>query len=570
MSLIAPFVKTIFSGIKPSWRKLLLSKEVRPSLDLCLDLLDKDLKHKGVRRELIGSVGLHNYIRPAPEHILEAFKYFDRNNLRVIIIGQDPYTSPVDAHGLSFSSGRGTKPPPSLRNIYKCLEHNGFIKLSDPDCANLTNWAKQGILLLNTFFTRTPNIVANKDGVTVQGNGGSTKNCLHPFWEALTGALLTQISRSVTHDLFVVLWGNDAKKLKKYIDQNSKVKVLEWSHPSPLNPANQDDNPGNFKYCDHFKIISKTYPMIDWDPNNKTMEHLSDQFWSCRLARSPDADPRKVSAYNETSRLLETNDPNLIYDDGTDTEENIRIREYIAQKTKTKPQKTSNPEPIESKEPDAPQNIKKSIMVCVDGGCSGNHIKNNPNAVGAFGVWFAPTLCGKPTASGEIKHNGLLSKFIMAYDKATDSIVETTEGTRATNQRAELTAVVVALQALCKMDLTDVGQIIFVTDSLQYIVSWLGRRIWDEYAKDKKLTNVVNRDLVTLMARYLWNLGRKFKPACTFEEVQSLIGTTLIIQHINSHLKKGEYARLSAAHKEYSAGNEQADILCNEIINKNS
>ncbi len=560
MSLIAPYVKTIFAGIKPSWRRLLLSKEIRPTLDKCLELLDQDLKSKGVTRELVSSVGLHSYIRPAPEHILEAFKYFDINNTLVIIVGQDPYLSHVDAHGLSFSSKNGTKPPPSLKKIYACLEHSGL--MTPVGQANLISWAKQGVLLINTFLTRTPNIVSDATGITVQGNGGSTKNCLHPFWEEFTGAILNYLTKSASHDIFVLLWGNEAKKLKSYLSANKFVHLLEWSHPSPLNPANRsDEDPGNFKYCDHFKIISKRYPMIQWNPESKITENLSDQFWLRRYEKDSSG---SRSMYNETSRLLETNDPKLIYDDGTNTEENLRIREYIATKTGKK----SNPEPI-VQEPEEPKIKKetKDIMVCVDGGCSGNHIKNNPNAVGAYGVWFAPFIAGKPTASGEIKKNGVLSKFIMMYDKNKDQIVETEEFTRATNQRAEMTAVIVALQELCKLDLSNVGKIIFVTDSLQYVVGWLGGRIWQEYAKDKKLTKVANRDLVTLAARYLWNLGRSFKPGCSFEAVQELIGTKIIIQHINSHLSKADYARLSSEYKEYSGGNDMADTLCGKILN---
>jgi uracil-DNA glycosylase len=561
MSLIAPYVKTIFAGIKPSWRRLLLSKDVRPILDKCLEMLDKDLKSKGVTRELLSNVGLHNYIRPAPEHILEAFKYFDINNIRAIIVGQDPYLSHSDAHGLSFSSKNGSKPPPSLRKIYACLTHSGYMQPTNE--ANLTNWAKQGILLINAFLTRTPNIISNSSGVTVQGNGGSTKNCLHPFWEELTGIILQHLTKTASHDIFLMLWGNEAKKLRQYIVAGQYVKVLEWGHPSPLNVVNNSDNPDNFLYCDHFNIISKRYPMIRWSPESKTTENLSDQFWLRRVERDPDC-PHKVSMYNDTSRLLETNNPNLIYDDGTDTEENLRIREYIECKTNKNVKQI--PQEIQKTQL-SKINTLKEIMVCVDGGCSGNHIKNNSNAIGAYGVWFAPFLAGKPTASGEIKKNGVLSKCIMRYDKNKNEIIETNEFARATNQRAELTAVIIALQELCKLDLSNVNKIIIVTDSLKYIVNWLGSKVWLEYTKDKKFTNVVNRDLVTLMARYLWNLGRKFKPGCSFEEVQGLMQKTIFIQHINSHLSKADYARLSSEYKEYSGGNSIADTLCNEIIN---
>ena len=188
MSLIAPFCKTIFNGVKPSWRRILLGKELKPKLDKCFVELDNDLKSKGVTRELIGSIGLHNFIRPSIDHILEAFKYFDAKNLRFILCGQDPFPSPVDAHGLSFSSGRGTKPPASQRKIRECLIHHGLMEPNDE--VNLTNWARQGGLLLNAYLTRTPNIMRTDAGVTVQGNGGSDKNCLHTFWESFTGELL--------------------------------------------------------------------------------------------------------------------------------------------------------------------------------------------------------------------------------------------------------------------------------------------------------------------------------------------------------------------------------------------
>lgn len=261
----------------------------------------------------------------------------------------------------------------------------------------------------------------------------------------------------------------------------------------------------------------------------------------------------------------------MIYDDGTDTEENLRIREYITARTGKKPSQDLKPDPqLDPKPEPKPETKKLSIMVCVDGGCSGNHIANNPDAVGAWGVWFAPTRMGSKTATGEIKKNGLLSKAIMAYDKTKDQPVETGEWTRATNQRAELTAVVEALREMCSMDLSGVDQIIIVTDSKQYVVSWLSGRIWREYEKDKKFTKVVNKDLIILIARYLWNIGRKFKPGCSFEEVESLLSgekPTLVIQHINSHLTKADFARLSSEYREYSVGNSHSDTLCNEILN---
>jgi uracil-DNA glycosylase len=560
MSLIVPHIKSILLGVKPSWKKILLSKELKPKLDECFAKLDHDLLNKGVTSAIANEHGLYNYIRPAPEHILEAFKYFDFKNLRCIIVGQDPYTSPIDAHGLSFSSGRGTKQPPSLKQIMRCLVLHGLTK--PVDNPNLTGWARQGLLLLNAFLTRTPNIKRTELGCRVDGNGGSQSHNLHPFWEEFTGGLISYITQHVEHDIYIMLWGNDAKALTRYITKNKHVHVLEWSHPSPLNSANRDEsNSNNFIYCDHFKQVSRRYPIINWDPTYVTSENLSDQFWSWRITKT-DSDPAKVSAYNEVSKLLDTNDPSRIYDDGTDTEENLRIRSFIQDKIA---KKNNNQTPKSNNQ--TPESKLHPIVVYVDGGCRGNQIKNNPNAIGGWGVWFAPTLCGHPTLCGDIRKSGLLAKSLMAYDATTNKPVATGEFTRATNQRAELMAVLIALETLCSMNLSNVNQITLVTDSQQYVCSWLGGRLWREYNKDKKFSNVENKDLVILICRYIWNLARIFKPGCTFEASEFLIkDATLVVQHINSHLTNAEHARLSALHKEYSAGNALVDKLCNAVM----
>lgn len=559
MSLLSSYTASLFDGVRPSWKRILLSPKIRPILDKCLRELEQDLIHKGVTREHLLENGLHQYIRPSFEHIFEMFKYFDAKNLRCIFMGQDPFPDKKDAHGLCFSS-RSDKIPASTRNVLACLVAQGLIRVM-PSTANLVSWAKQGFLLSNTCLTRTPNIVKHdmngKVAISVEGNGASAKSNMHPFWAELSKALLEYISDELINSIpnrnvYILLWGNDAKALESSIKPHPRIRILKWGHPSPLNNANQQvDSVDNFNKCDHFKRILEEYPSINFDPTCDVSENLLDQFWHIRSS-SPTR-----SAYNEVSRLLALMSPKLIYDDGTDTDDNKRIRTYIKSRVKN----VSVPSTL------------SPVVIYVDGGCSGNHIKNNANAVGSYGVWFAPTYRGATCALGEIKISELLINRLMTFDKTADKIVPTGTESRCTNQRAELTAVIMAFQKLCEFSL-EASEINLVTDSQQYIVSWMSGRLWDEYAKDPKLTKVANRDLVVLLCRYVWRLGRwmskrlSLNADCDFGETRKLLDSGFLkIHHINSHLKPNEKASLSIVDREHSYGNEMADTLCNQALN---
>src|SRR5438445_334994 len=93
-SLIAPFINDMFKGVRPGWKKIILSPLLKPILNKCFKALDMYLRDRGVTVNAIKKNGLGTYIRPKPEKIFEAFKYFDPNNTNVIIIGQDPYLKP--------------------------------------------------------------------------------------------------------------------------------------------------------------------------------------------------------------------------------------------------------------------------------------------------------------------------------------------------------------------------------------------------------------------------------------------------------------------------------------------
>ncbi|WP_299099845.1 uracil-DNA glycosylase [uncultured Winogradskyella sp.] len=151
---------------------------------------------------------------PEPE-IFNAFNQFDFNDLKVVIIGQDPYHDVGQANGLCFSVNDGIKHPPSLVNIFKELETD--LKIPYPKRGNLMPWTKQGILLLNATLT----VRAHKAG-SHQKQG----------WETFTDAVIKTINDEKSNVVFL-LWGGFAKKKIKLIDTTKHI-VLQSGHPSPL------------------------------------------------------------------------------------------------------------------------------------------------------------------------------------------------------------------------------------------------------------------------------------------------------------------------------------------------
>lgn len=151
-------------------------------------------------------------IYPKKEDIFNAFKYFNFEDLKVVILGQDPYHEEGQAMGLSFSVPNDIKRPPSLNNIFKELENDLNIKNENND---LTSWAKQGVLLLNTVLT------------VEQGLANSHKN---KGWEIFTDNVIKYIDENKNNVVFI-LWGNNAREKKKIIKNNY---IIESNHPSPL------------------------------------------------------------------------------------------------------------------------------------------------------------------------------------------------------------------------------------------------------------------------------------------------------------------------------------------------
>lgn len=182
-----------------------------------LNEIIKKETNKVYYKEMINKINelrKEHVIYPKEEDVLNCFKYTNYNNLKVIILGQDPYHGKNQAHGLSFSS-LDSKTPKSLYNIKKELKHDLNIDVSESN--DLTNWAKQGVLLLNTVLT------------VEEGRPHSHKNL---GWETFTLNIFKEIVK-IDRPLVFILWGNHAISYERYI-KNDKHLIIKSSHPSPF------------------------------------------------------------------------------------------------------------------------------------------------------------------------------------------------------------------------------------------------------------------------------------------------------------------------------------------------
>lgn len=169
---------------------------------------------------------------PPPKLVFNAFEHCPFQKIKVVILGQDPYHNPGQAHGLSFSVPNGVKPPPSLQNIYKEIATD--IGTDIPKSGNLERWAEQGVLLLNATLT----VEQNKPG-SHQGLG----------WEVFTDAVIKKISDEKEHVVFL-LWGKYAQDKGKSIDAKKHL-ILTAAHPSPFSAHN------GFFGCKHFSKANR-------------------------------------------------------------------------------------------------------------------------------------------------------------------------------------------------------------------------------------------------------------------------------------------------------------------------
>lgn len=187
-------------------------------------------------------------IYPPMFDIYNALRYTSLADTRVVILGQDPYHGPGQAHGLCFSVKRGVVPPPSLKNIFKELHDE--LGINEPECGELVGWAKQGVLLLNTTLT-----VRESSPQSHKGQG----------WEILTDRIISIINEKKDPVVFM-LWGGNARA-KKALITNKEHLVLECAHPSPLSAYAGFFGCGHFKKANEF-LSSKGEKTIMWEKIN--------------------------------------------------------------------------------------------------------------------------------------------------------------------------------------------------------------------------------------------------------------------------------------------------------------
>lgn len=184
-------------------------------------------------------------VYPPMGDIFNALRYTDYNDMKVVILGQDPYHEEGQAHGLSFSVQKGVPIPPSLQNIYKELHTD--IGMPYPQTGDLTAWAKQGVLLLNATLT-----VRRGQAASHKGYG----------WETLTNAIIEKANES-PRPLVFILWGGNARS-KKTLITNPRHLILQSVHPSPLSAYNGFFGSRPFSKANEFLIKTGQTP-IRWE-----------------------------------------------------------------------------------------------------------------------------------------------------------------------------------------------------------------------------------------------------------------------------------------------------------------
>lgn len=220
--------------------------ELGSGWDELLAPLFADERYKKIR-EFLKYEYSHYVVYPDMYDLFNCFRYTPLSEVRAVILGQDPYHNVGQAHGLCFSVKKGVQLPPSLVNIYKEIETD--LNITEPNCGDLTKWAKGGVLLLNTTLTVREHLA------------NSHSKC---GWAWFTDSVIKLISDN-TENVVFILWGGNARSKAPLIDQ-SKHLILQSPHPSPLSAYN------GFFGCKHFSktnayLLSHGREPIDWDLN---------------------------------------------------------------------------------------------------------------------------------------------------------------------------------------------------------------------------------------------------------------------------------------------------------------
>ncbi|OGC85162.1 uracil-DNA glycosylase [Candidatus Adlerbacteria bacterium RIFCSPHIGHO2_12_FULL_53_18] len=217
--------------IHPSWHEHLKEEFEKPYFEELAQF---------VKKEYVDEV-----VYPPPKAIFRAFDLAPFDEVKVVILGQDPYHGPRQANGLCFAVEEGVRVPPSLQNIFKEIEAEFGQPLKNRS-GDLTRWAQQGVLLLNATLTVRASLAGSHQ---------------HKGWEEFTDAAIAALSRE-RESLVFMLWGNYAKQKGAHIDR-SKHLVLESAHPSPFAAHSGFFGNNHFKKANEY-LVEHTKEPIDW------------------------------------------------------------------------------------------------------------------------------------------------------------------------------------------------------------------------------------------------------------------------------------------------------------------
>lgn len=249
----------LVESMSPAWQNVMIgTKKRRDTLREVLNAVYQNMKETG--KDLC----------PPQKYIFRFCEFTPFEDIRVVIVGQDPYPS-EHACGLCFSSEEKTLPA-SFRHIAGALKKSKLIP-SDHDQADLRSWAAQGILLINTAFS------------TLMSEIKSHTTTWKPYTELIIRGLARDLDRRPTLATTVwLLWGKEAQKYKQSIEDEAvtgRTLILEWGHPSPGYPLNNTDDPKSFVNCDHFKRVREITQEdcetpLSWNTFSSTIECFTD------------------------------------------------------------------------------------------------------------------------------------------------------------------------------------------------------------------------------------------------------------------------------------------------------
>uniref|UniRef100_A0A6C0IW82 RNase H type-1 domain-containing protein n=1 Tax=viral metagenome TaxID=1070528 RepID=A0A6C0IW82_9ZZZZ len=510
MSEIEDIYQKIIVGVKPLWSDI-------------IELHKKDILN--VLTEIMPDIKSDIVVPPIVD-VFNAFKYVDITTTKIVIIGQDPYQKYGEACGLSFGT-QNKSIPPSLKNINKALEKSFGTSLMDGD---LTHWAKQGILLLNSRLT------------TVLGKALPKT---HAKWELITNSIIKILSEK-RPDVIYMLWGGFAQKKTKHITQSALI--LKHSHPSPMGDCKQPLSK-RFINCTHFVdaneyLISCGKKPIKWvqvkSPASRAITAYRRKLLSklegklLKESKEMGADEEKIEVFTrratskEKERLLSKLEGKLLKELKEIGADDERVELYMEHAT-NKEKETLLSELEGAKKKDQLQKSNSLIsMGCIpddsyilftDGACSGNG-KAHARASWAYYIRYGDL--DRKLNSGEVA-------------KKTIS---------PSNNRGELLGIIKGLSCICKKGKT-FKKILIVTDSKYSMTVW---KYVDSWIDSKTIDEKKNPDLTMKLYKFkCWLIESDF---------------SVDLVHIRSHKPKPTDDIL----KFYWKGNQKADELAQGII----